>query len=232
MGVMRAADKRRALENHFLFGQLTVDELDTLVTYARVGTFRAREIIFLKGSPGAAMMVVLRGRVRIAATGADGREITLNIIEEGEVFGEIALLDGKERTADAVAATDCELMVIERRTFLPFVQSRPDIPMRLLAVMCGRLRRTTQQVEDLSFLGLPHRLAKLLVHLADTQGRRTNEGVRITVRLSQRELGNMVGTSRESINKQLNQWQKEGLIGMEDGAIVLRDADALRATVE
>jgi CRP/FNR family transcriptional regulator, cyclic AMP receptor protein len=175
---------------------------------------------------------VLAGQVRISSPSPDGREIVLNMINAGEVFGEIALLDGKDRTADAVAQTDCELLVIERRSFVPFLTSNPEVALRLLAVLCDRLRRTTEQVEDMLFRDLPSRLAKKLLNLAAASDERTAGGARIATRLSQREIGTMVGMSRESVNKQLRQWQLDGIVASEQGCILLIDERALQNLAE
>src|SRR4051812_44908653 len=114
-----AKDFRHILESNGLFGGLSAAELDRILGFARIESFRARDTIFLKGAPGRGLLAVLEGRVQIRAPGLDGREVTLNIIEAGEVFGEIALLDGRDRSADAVAMTDCKLLVIDRREFVP-----------------------------------------------------------------------------------------------------------------
>jgi CRP/FNR family cyclic AMP-dependent transcriptional regulator len=227
-----AVDRRAILRNHALFAQLTSGEIDQLLAHARVVHYRHGEVIFHKASPGTGMMAVLAGLVRISAPSPDGREIVLNMINPGEIFGEIALLDGKDRTADAMAQTDCELLVIERRSFIPFLIGNPEIALRLLAVLCDRLRRTTEQVEDMLFRDLPSRLAKKLLSLAAASGERSERGVRIATRLSQRELGTMVGMSRESVNKQLRQWQVEGIIASEQGRILLVDERRLRSLAE
>src|SRR5579883_3455269 len=199
-------DRRAILKSHALFGQLTESEIDQLLAQARVARYRAGEVIFLKSSPGTGMMAVLKGEVRISAPAPDGREIVLNTMREGEIFGEIALLDGKERSADAVAQCACELLVIERRSFVPFLRNNPEVALRLISVLCERLRRTTEQVEDMLFRDLPSRLAKKLLELAEEGG--------------------------ERINKQLRQWQIEGLVAVEEGRILLRDETALRAIAD
>jgi len=143
-------------------------------------------------------------------------------MHEGDVFGEIALLDGKDRTADATAMVDCELLVVPRRSLLAFLQRRPDLCIRLLLVLCDRLRRTNEQVEDLAFLDLEARIAKVLVRLAEEAG-----GKSAGVKISQRALGELVGGSRESVNKHLQDWKRAGLIEIEKGAIRIRDMEAL-----
>src|SRR5258708_20929985 len=134
-----AVDRRTILRNHALFAHLTPGEIDQLLAHARAAHYRHGEVIFHKASPGTGMMAVLNGQVRISAPSPDGREIVLNMITAGEVFGEIALLDGKDRTADAVAQTDCELLVIGRRSFVPFLMSNPEVPLRLLPPLRERL---------------------------------------------------------------------------------------------
>ncbi|HZT52277.1 MAG TPA: Crp/Fnr family transcriptional regulator [Stellaceae bacterium] len=219
---------RQILERHALFGCLTGAELDQLLAHARVETYRARQEIFQKGAPGYGLLAVLSGKVRISSLGPEGNQIVLNIMSEGEVFGEIALLDGKDRTADAAAMTDCELLAIDRRDFVPFVRANPEVALRLIGVLCGRLRHTTEQIEDVVFLDAPARLAKRLLQLADpAQG-----GSTAPVTISQRELGSMVGLSRESINKQLSAWQHDGMIKVEQGSITILDPRALRQHVD
>jgi len=195
-----------------------------IVSFARTRRYAAGETIFLKGSPGTGMMAVLSGRVRISAPSRQGKEIVLNVIESGEVFGEIAMLDGGERSADATALSECELLVLERRDVIGFLETNPKACLKLLETLCQRLRRTTEQVEDILFLELPHRMAKALVRLTRKDGDR--------VTLSQRELANLVGGTRESMNKYLGAWKRERFIAVEDGAIRVLDRGALEVVAE
>jgi CRP-like cAMP-binding protein len=217
-------DKRRILERHFLLGKLNPTEIDALVTYSRVERYPAGETIFAKGAPGQSMMAVLRGTVRISSISLGGREIVFNLINEGEIFGEIALLDGGERTGDATALTDCELLVLRRRDLLPFLENHADICLLLIKLLCRRLRRTSEQVEDVLFRHLESRIAKALLQLAE-------RCPSLDLHLSQRELANIVGCSRESVNKQLQTWHRAGLIDLVKGAIVIRDAAAIAQLV-
>jgi CRP/FNR family cyclic AMP-dependent transcriptional regulator len=123
---------------------------------------------------------------------------------------------------------ECELLVLERRDFIPFLRSHPDAALRLLEVLCQKLRQTSQLLEEALFLEGPSRLAKRLVHLAEAFGRPVPEGVRIELQLSQQQLGNMVGMSRESMNKHLRQWREADLIRIQDGHYVVTDLEALR----
>jgi CRP/FNR family cyclic AMP-dependent transcriptional regulator len=223
-----AIDKRALLADHPLFGQLVPEELERLVAYMRLVRYPARTVLFRKGDPGTHMVVVVRGRIKVCTHSEDGKELVLNLINPGEVVGEIALLDGSDRTADAVTLTDSDLLILERRDFIPFLQRHPDSCMRLFAVLCERLRKTSELLEEALFLEGSSRLAKRLVHLAEIFGKPVSGGVKIDISLSQQQLGNMVGMSRESMNKQLKQWRRDELIRIEDGHYVLTDLDALR----
>lgn len=220
-------DKRQVFESHELFSLFSPAELERLISFSHARVYAAGEMIFEKGSPGTGLMAVLSGRVRISSPSPEGREVVLNIIHPGQVFGEIALLDGKERTADATAMESCELLILERRDFVPFLEHHPDICLRLIAVLCERLRRTTEQVEDVLFLDLGGRLAKTLLHLAGVHGRPSAKGIALAAKLSQRDLASMIGASRESVNRQLSLWEDQGLIARDKGAIILVDSQGL-----
>lgn len=224
--------KRSLLRDHFLFREFSEAELDELLTYARIERFRAHETVLLKGSPGTGMMAVIKGEIRISGPGADGREVIFNMLGPGDIFGEVALLDGGERSADATTVSDSEVLVIERRNFLPFLERHPPVATKLLIALCAKLRRTTEQVEDLALLDLPARLAKKLLSLARAHGRQTERGLLIDTKLSQGELAKSLATSRESVNKQLARWQRDGIIRIVEGAVTLVDRDALRQALE
>jgi CRP/FNR family transcriptional regulator, cyclic AMP receptor protein len=231
MAVPTHEEKRQLLQNHYLLGKLSTAEIDGLLAFSRVERYPAGREIFAKGSPGPSMFAVLRGTVKITAPSSGGKEIVLNIIGAGEIFGEITLLDGLERSGDAVAMTACELLVLNRRDVMPVLEKRADICMMLLKILCERLRRTSEQVEDVLFRHLEGRIAKALLQLADSVGRRDARGVAIDLRVSQQELGTIVGGSRESVNKQLQIWQKLGLVALAKGSIVIRDSGALERLV-
>src|SRR5271166_2203451 len=224
-------EKRRIFERHFLLGKLSGKEIDTLLTYARVERYPAGHEILAKGSPGQSMMAVLRGTVKISSVSPEGKEIVFNIMHPGDCFGEIALLDGEERSADAIAMTDCELLVLSRRYFMPILENRADICLILLRILCQRVRQTSEQVEDVLFRHLESRIAKALLHLAEGADLHGVRGLTIDLRLSQRELGNIAGGSRESVNKHLQSWQKAGLIDLAKGSIVIRDVAAIERLV-
>src|ERR1700737_735921 len=159
----RAPDRLALLRNHFLFRDLPPPVLDHLGSYMKTRKIERGATIFSKGDPGTGLLGVLAGAVKVSVASADGKDIVLNVFHEGEIFGEIALLDGRPRTADATAMSDCELIVIERRDFIPFLRSQPDLIMQIVEILCARLRSTTEQVQDVTFLHLPTRLAKALL---------------------------------------------------------------------
>ena len=224
-------EKRQIFEGHFLLGKLSPDEIDTLLHYARVERYPAGEEIYAKGSPGQSMMAVLRGTVKMISVSSEGKEIVLNIMHPGEIFGEIALLDGEERSADAVAMTDCELLVLNRRDFMPILEKRADICLILLRILCQRLRQTSEQVEDVMFRHLESRLAKRLLHLAESVGLHGMQSTSVELHVSQRELGNMAGGSRESVNKILQNWHRRGQIDLGKASVLIRDIETLRRLI-
>ena len=220
-----------ALDSCMLFRGLTDGERAALVARATTRRFASGETIFLMESCGDSMMAVLSGRVRISVSSADGKEFTLAIVQKGEVFGEIALLDRKERTADAIALTACKLAVLERREILSFFQDHPAVLLRIVDLLCMRLRQTDEHIVELALLPLSVRVAKVLLRMA-TDSWTANDRANRQVRLSQRELGAIVGGSRESINKCLRAWQKDGLVRIRKSLITILDREAFEQLAE
>jgi CRP-like cAMP-binding protein len=217
-------DKRAILQNHPIFGGLGAELLDRLSSYAIPQTVKRGKTIFARGDPGTSLFALCSGGVKISAPSPGGKDALFNLITDGAIFGEIAVLDGLPRTADAIATTDCSLMVIERRHFISLVHERPEFALKLIEILCGLLRHTTEQLEDVMFLDLPGRLAKALLHLAE-QSKPNPQGRKIA--LTQRDIGDMIGMSRESTNKQLRTWEKRNWIRLERGGIVLVAPEAL-----
>jgi CRP/FNR family cyclic AMP-dependent transcriptional regulator len=220
----RTRDKLSLLRSHPLFRDLPPAVIEHLGSYMKTRRAARGSTIFAKGDPGTGLMGVLAGTVKVSVASADGKDIVLNLFHEGEVFGEIALLDGRPRTADATAMSDCELVVIERRDFVPFLSSQPDVMLKFIEILCSRLRRTSEQVQDITFLNLPTRLAKTLLQLtAGDEGSASRRRAAIT----QREISQMIGMSRESTNKQLRIWANRGWIRLERGGVALLAPDNL-----
>jgi CRP/FNR family transcriptional regulator, cyclic AMP receptor protein len=218
---------RRSFAECTLFRGLSAVDKEALLARARVRRFEAGETIFLMGSWGNSMMAVLSGDVRISVPSTDGREIVLAILHESEYFGEIAMLDGKERTADARALTSCTLAILERRDVLAWFERHPGAWARMVEVLCERLRATDRHVAEIALLKLPTRLAKALLR-ATTGGSVDRPIENNVIPLSQRELGALVGAARESVNRCLREWQRSGFIRVDGNIITIRD----RATLE
>jgi CRP/FNR family transcriptional regulator, cyclic AMP receptor protein len=222
-------EMRQILVRHFLLGKLSGNEIDTLLHYTRVERYPAGTEIFSKGSAGSSMMIVLRGTVKMSIADR-GREVVFNVMYPDDVFGEMALLDDEARSTDAVAMTDCELLVLDRRNFMPILQKRADICLNLLRVLSQRLRQTTEQVEDLLFRTAGSRIAKALLRLAESANLHgvPGSGSLVELHLSQRDVASFAGGSLQSVNTQLQTWHREGVIELSKGAILIRDIAAIR----
>jgi len=222
-------ERRALLARSPLFAALDDTELDAVLSFAGTRRVRKHQEIFHRGDPGNQLYALLSGRVKITNTSPDGKGIVYGFLDAGDVFGEIAFFDGRDRTASVVAVRPSELLAIHRRDFLPFLKTQPELSLKLLASLAERLRATDRALEDRTFLSLPSRLAKQLLELARCYGHAEADGLRIQFELSQTELGEMVGISRESVNKQLRGWEEDGLLELDHGSITLRDRAALEA---
>jgi CRP-like cAMP-binding protein len=221
--------KLSVLRQHPIFRELEPDALDQLCRYAKPTSLKRGATIFSKGDPGSSLYAVISGTVKISVSSPDGRNAILNLIGPGEIFGEVAVLDGGERTADATASTNCEILVIDRREFLPFVKQQPVLAMKFIELLCDRLRWTSDQVEQVILQDLPRRLASALLGL--TEKRKLDPSSR-TIAITQQEISEMVGMTRESINKQLRSWAARDWVRLEHGAIVLLNPEPLRGLAE
>jgi CRP-like cAMP-binding protein len=219
-------DRKAILRDHSLFSGLSDEIIERLCVHAIKKDVRSGTKIFSKGEPGQSMFAVCSGTVKIRVPSTEGKDAVFNFIEQGGIFGEIALLDGHPRTADAIAATKCQLIMINRRDFLPLLRSYPELVTKIINVLCARLRQTSEQVEDMVFLDLPSRLAKALLRLS---GDRDNSTAGKKIAITQREVGQVIGMSRESTNKQLRNWQRQKWIRLERGGIVILQHAALRS---
>jgi CRP/FNR family transcriptional regulator, cyclic AMP receptor protein len=224
-----SSNKLSVLRQHPIFRELEADALDQLCRYAKQVTLKRGATIFSKGDPGASLYAVISGTVKISISSPEGRNAILNLIGPGEVFGDMAVLDGQARSADATANTNCEIYVIDRRDFLPFLRSQPALAMKLIELLCGRLRRTSDQVEQVILQDLPGRLASALLGLTE---KTTAESDRRTIAITQQEISEMVGMTRESINKQLRAWSARNWVRLEHGAIIVLNDEPLRELAE
>jgi CRP/FNR family transcriptional regulator, cyclic AMP receptor protein len=222
---------RQLLGNCVLFSGLSADERAAVVARARIRTINAEETIFALGSPGDQMMALLRGTVRISVPSFEGRELLLAIIRPDEVFGELAVLDGKARSADAIAESPCTLAILDRHDILSFFERNPSAWPKLVKVLCQRLRHTDQVFAEVALLQLPAKLAKSMLRLLDLD-RTLAPRKRPVIHYSQRELANMVGGTRESVNRCLRNWQRNGIVQITEGSIIITNRPALEQMAE
>lgn len=218
---MHSFDKPNLLQRHEFFAEMSAPTIAKLAGRTRMMTVPRGERIFSKGDAGTGLLAVLSGLVRISVPSEGATELTLRLVAAGEVFGEIALLDGLPRTAHATAATASRLLLLERRDLLAVLMADPAAAVTLLRVVSARLRRTSEQLEQASFGPMASRLAQALLAIA-----RAGPGGDQAIRMSQREIGNLIGLSRESTNRHLRAWHRKGLIELQSGAVVIRDRAA------
>ena len=211
-----------------LFAGLSVDELEGLGTGLRRRPYRKGEVIFLQGDPGTSLYLIETGRVKIVLTSPEGKEFVLTRLGPPEFFGDLALLDGEPRSADAVAEAPSQLLLLRREDFLGYVEARPRVATKLLAVLSRRLRRNAQLLQDAAFLDIPGRLARVILELAEVEGQPGGAGL-VAPRLTQAELAGMIGATRESVNKWLRSYERRGLIRCERGLITVLSPAGLRA---
>ena len=207
------------LQRQALFGELERPELERLASFAKTTKVAAGTTLFSKGDPGTALFAILSGAIKITVPAADGREAVFNMLQDGDIFGEIALLDGNPRTADAVTTVASELLVIERRDFLTFVEHNPKVALKIIELLCRRLRWASEHFEEAVLENLSVRLARTLLRLIKEDDRKTDKA---TIKITQQELSQVLGASRESVNRQLRAWETQNLIELDRGGISVR----------
>jgi CRP/FNR family transcriptional regulator, cyclic AMP receptor protein len=218
---METENERAYFKQITIFDGLSDEELRELTSVTRRRSFRSGEVIFHRDDPGQVMYVIKEGKVKICLISPDGQEISLVVFGKGDYFGELALLDGLPRSADAIALERVECYTLQRSDFHNAIMKSPKIAIRVMEILCERLRKTDQQVEDLIFLDVYGRVAKKLLELSDTHGKKVDDGIRIDVRLTQQELASMVGASRESVNKVLGYFTDKHYISTDKHRITL-----------
>ncbi len=216
-------DRRVLLQKMPIFQDLSDVELDLLLDLTTTKRLRAKEVLFRKGDEGRQLYGIMSGRLKVTAAGDGGKELVFCFLDVGEVVGEIALLDSNPRSATIEATEACELLTLHRRDFFPFLEQHPRVAISLASVLAARVRRLSEAMEDTFFLTLPSRLAKKLLALGDRYGKEDEHGLHIELKLAQHELGELVGASRESVNKQLRSWVEERLVLFDRGYVTILD---------
>lgn len=222
-------DRRKLLRSVSIFSSLDERELDILLQATTTHRLNPKETLFLKGDSGNQLYGILSGSLKVMATGTDGRDVIFTLMGPGEIIGEIALLDGGERSASVIAVEATELLTLHRRELVPFLESHPKAAIGLASVLAARVRRLSENAEDRQTMPLPGRIAKRLIALSERYGKHPIVGGPVEVRLPQQDLADLVGTSRESVNKQLRAWEEQGIIEIGRARVVLKNAEALKA---
>jgi len=222
-------ETRKLLAHLELFAGLEPTELDGVVALTRARMFAADDVVVRQGDPANAAFAVAYGRLKVLSAGDRGKETALGLMGRGDVFGELSILDGGTRSATVIAVEPTLLLEIERVRFHALLRTSPAVAYKMLCVVARRLRRLSERTEDAT-LDVYTRLSKRLVQLAEQYGARQRDGsIRLTLSLDQRELGELLGTSRESVNKNLRLLRTQGLAEWTKDHVVIRDLERLRA---
>ncbi len=220
------------LRNVSLFEGLNDVELEAIAELSFTRNFAKEGVIILAEEEGDTLFIIKEGQVKVSIVSEGGREVILSLLGPGAVFGELALLDGKPRSANVVATDDTSLVMLRRSDFQQLVYKTPQIAMALLAELARRLRRTDRQIEGLALLDVASRISETLLQLATDQGKETAEGIAIESRPTHQELANMSGTTRETVSRVLKRLENQGYIACKGRKIVvLREEYRSRSTL-
>ncbi len=210
-----------------LFSGLDSSAADSLRTSMNLVKLRKGQSLFKEGDDGDHLYVVSSGKVKLGTKSVDGRENLLMILGPGDMFGELSLFDSGPRTATATAVTDSKLLALGQDKVIPWVREHPEVSLQLLARLASRLRRTNEVVGDLVFSDVPGRVAKALIDLGVKFGDKRTEGLFVNHDLTQEELAQLVGASRETVNKALADFAQRGWLRLEARSVMILDYERL-----
>lgn len=224
----KLASIRFELRQHEFFENVSEDGLNDLVELCQVKVCKPRSPIFAQGDDADSLYIILSGCVKIFTLSTGGKETVLTFMGPGEVLGEIAVLDGGVRTAGATPIEETRVVMLSQGRFLKYLETHPLVSLEIIRVLCARLRRTDQFVEEMTTLQAAPRLAKALLRIADQYGKDEADGsVHLSIKVSQANLGAHAGLMRENVNRQLKLWEEEGILISKAGAITLLNPEAL-----
>ncbi len=221
-------DADEVLAKSALFAGLTPEAIEPARAAMEQLSVRRGQTVFSEGEPGDSLYVLLQGKIKLSRSSADGRENVLAVMGPSDQFGELSVFDPGPRTATATAVTDVRLARMPQSVLRPWIDAHPEIGEQLLRVLARRLRRTNDSVADLIFTDVPGRVAKALLQMADRFGNRESDGLRVRHDLTQEELAQLVGASRETVNKALADFVHRGWIQLQGKSVVVLDEDRLR----
>ena len=220
--------KADLLKNVSLFAGLDSVEIQALAEGAMVRHVPSDAIILLAEEEGDTLFVIVNGRVKVTVMSEDGREVILSILKDGDIFGEMSLIDGKPRSASVISTAETELILLRRPDFLSRLSRFPEMASKMLATLAERLRRTNRQVESLALLDVYGRIDGTLLQLADDQGENSDQGLTIAERPVHQEIANMAGTTRETVSRVLNDLERRGYLARDGRSIIIQDPNRLR----
>ncbi|MDO4792267.1 MAG: Crp/Fnr family transcriptional regulator [Buchananella hordeovulneris] len=216
-----------ALANVPLFADLPEEDLQALRAMMHETSLRRGENLFHEGDPGDRLYILQDGKIKLGHTSLDGREKLIAVLGPGEIVGELTLFDPGPRSTTASAVAPTHLLVLEHTALMAFIDERPTLAKLMLRALAQRLRKTNVQLADLVFSDVPGRVAKALLDLADQFGSPTEDGMHVPHDLTQEELAQLVGASRETVNKSLAEFVSRGWIRLEGRAVTLLDIERL-----
>ncbi len=214
-----------------IFSGFKPAELDELAKLLRAQKVGKGDVVFRKGSEGSALYFIESGAIKIILPSVLGDERIVAVFSDGDFFGEMALLDGMPRSADAIATEPTHLFALNRSDFLRFLKKNETVMVRLLSTLSRRLRKTDELLRDASFLNIPARLAKKLLELGEVFGQPGDNTIEIKTNFSQKELADMIGATRESINKELRVLREKKLISLTENSIIVHNVKRLRRRI-
>lgn len=210
-----------------LFDGISPSEMQEMERITRMEEVKKRQPFYLPGDPSSSVYLLKRGRVKLANTAASGKEVTFEILEPGEVFGELEVLEGLPRETAAEALDDTMICVIRREDFDKYLEMHPNITVKLTKLIGLRLRRIQSRIEDLVFRDVPARLAHLLLELSKSDGVKNQQGIRLKAKLTHQEMSNLIGCSRETVSTTLGQFRDDGLVQLDGRTITIVNENGL-----
>lgn len=209
------------LKHIHLFDGISPSEMQEMEKITRMEEVKKRQPLYLPGDPSSNVYLLKRGRVKIANTALNGKEVTFDILEAGDVFGELDVLEDAPRSTSAETLDDALICVIPRKDFDQYLAMHPNVTIKLTKLIGLRLKKIQSRVEDLVFREVPARLAHLLSELGKTEGVADKQGIRLKVKLTHQEMANLIGCSRETVSTTMGQFRDDGLIQMDGRTITI-----------
>jgi len=218
---------RAELKRQALFAGFSDADLDEILAGGLVRSLKPKHVLFLEGDTGDAAFIVLEGRVQVSVNSLEGRRVILSVAGPGDLFGEIAMLDGGPRTAAAMTLDHVKLLQLDRDAIMPALERNPVAMAKILRLLCARLRTTNQMIEEILFHSGASRLARAILRLLDADGVPEGDGWRLPQRLPQSTLGAHAGLQRESVSRQMRAWESAGVLHADEVGLLVLDREEL-----